>query len=115
MSVLALRRLLWTRQLRNPIGLLMTLAVPVVAIALWATGERKLDRWLDVLLLGWLLVGLVPAALNGRPDRTVEARWRSLPVSTGERWFGAFLAFFPVPMVAGELLTMGALLLRPAT
>ena len=115
MSAFASSRLMWARLRPNAAALLVIAAVPLVCLALWGAGSRDAGRWMQVLLLGWLLIGVVPAALLGRMERSVLARWKSLPVSTGEHWIGAYTALLPVSLVAGELLTVGAWLIGPAS
>lgn len=115
MSAFASSRLMWARMRPNAAALLVFVAVPLVALALWGAGSRDADRWLQVLLTGWMLVGVVPAALLGRMERSVSARWKSLPVTTGEHWLGAYVALLPVSLISGLLLTVGAWLIGPAS
>jgi hypothetical protein len=106
---------MWARLRPNAAALLVFVALPVASLALWGAGSRDAGRWMQLLLTGWLLIGLVPAALLGRMERSVLARWKSLPVSAGEHWIGAFIALLPVTLVAGALLTLGAWLIGPAS
>lgn len=114
MRGLASSRLMWARLRPNASALLLLVGLPVLALLLWGMGSRDTSRWLQVLLLGWMLVGVLPAALLGRMERSVMARWKSLPISGGEHWLGAFMALLPASWIAGALLTVGAGLLGPA-
>lgn len=115
MSAFASSRLMWARLRPNAAALLMIVGLPLVALALWGAGSRDAGRWLQVLLVGWLLIGVVPAAVLGRMERSVLARWKSLPVSAGEHWLGAYTALLPMALVAGLILSVGAWLLGPAS
>jgi hypothetical protein len=111
--LLALSKPFWHRQLRNPVGVLSLLAVPVVIAGIWGGIGGPADRWIGLLLLGWTMGGIIPAALNSRRDETVELRWRSMPVSAAERWLGAFLALLPLPVVTSLLLALVSLWIGP--
>jgi hypothetical protein len=108
-------RLMWARLRPNAAALMALVLLPVAAVLLWGMGSRDGARWVQVLVLGWLLVSVLPAALLGRMERSVLARWKSLPVSTGEHWLGAYVALLPVSLIAGALLTVGAWLTGPAS
>lgn len=108
-------RLMWARLRPNAAALLLLVGVPVLSLALWGAGARDGSRWMQVLLTGWMIIGVLPAALLGRMEHSVLARWKSLPMSTGEHWLGAYVALLPVSLVPGALLTVGAWLLGPAS
>jgi hypothetical protein len=113
MQILALSKPFWHRQVRNPVGVLALLSVPILISAIWALAGGPADRFTGLLLLGWTVGGLLPAALNSRRDDAVELRWRTLPVAAVERWFGAFLAMLPLPLVTSLLLVLLDLLAGP--
>ncbi|MDB5098400.1 MAG: hypothetical protein JWM80_2821 [Cyanobacteria bacterium RYN_339] len=113
MQILALSKPFWHRQVRNPVGVLALLGVPLLISAIWVLAGGPPDRFTALMLLGWTLGGLLPAALNTRRDDAVELRWRTLPVGAAERWVGAFLAMLPLPLVTSLLLVMVDLLVGP--
>jgi hypothetical protein len=113
--LLALSKPFWHRQIRNPVGVLSLLAVPVVIAGIWGWAGGPADRWVGLMLLGWTMGGIVPAALNARRDESVELRWRSMPVGAAERWLGAYLALLPLPLVTSLLLALVGMSLGPTT
>jgi hypothetical protein len=113
MQVLALSKPFWHRQVRNPVGVLALLSVPVLIAAIWVLAGGPADRFTGLMLLGWTVGGILPAALNTRRDDNVELRWRTLPVGAAERWLGAFLAMLPLPLVTSLLLVLVDLLAGP--
>ena len=113
MKVFELSKPFWARKLRNPIGILSVLAMPLLVLAIWKLGGGPASRWESLLLLGWTVSCMVPSALNGRRDEAVEARWRSMPVGAGDRWLGAFLAMFPLALVTAEMLALVGLVVGP--
>ena len=114
MPALASSRLMWARLRPNAAPLLLIVGLPVVALAFWGFGSQEAERWKQVLLIGWLIVSLLPAAVLGRQERSVRSRWKSLPRSSGEHWLGAYFALLPISLVSAEILTVGAWLLGPA-
>lgn len=106
MKVFELSKPFWARKLRNPIGILSVLAMPILVLAIWKYWGGPASRWESLLLMGWTVSCMLPAALNGRRDDNVEARWRSMPVGAGDRWLGAFLAMFPLALVTAEMLAL---------
>jgi hypothetical protein len=113
MQALALSKPFWHRQVRNPVGVMALLSVPVLIALIWRLAGGPADRFTGLMLLGWTVVGLLPAALNSRRDDAVELRWRTLPVASADRWFGAFLAMLPLPLVTSLLLVLVDLLAGP--
>lgn len=114
MPAFASSRLMWARLRPNAAALIVVVGLPLVSLALWGAGTRDAGRWMQMLLVGWLLIGVVPAAVLGRMERSVLARWKSLPLSAGEHWLGAYTALLPMAVAAGVLLTVGAWLMGPA-
>lgn len=104
----------WLRLLKNPTGALLVLASPLLMVALWLFAGGTEERWLAMLLVGWTLTGIVPAAIAGRREDEVELRWAALPVGAADRWVSAFLGVFPLAVIAGELLVVAGLGIGPA-
>lgn len=104
----------WARQLRNPAGTLLLLAVPVLLLLAWRLTGGSTEHWLDLLLLGWLITGVLPVALTGVRDPQLAARWRALPVGSGDRYVNVYGALFPISLVTTELLVLGGLAIGPA-
>ena len=103
----------WIRLLKSPAGALLVLSIPLVMVALWYFGGGGQERWLSMLLVGWTLTGIVPAAIAGRREDEVELRLAALPVGAADRWFSAFIGVFPLALIAGELIVLAGLAIGP--
>lgn len=113
MKVFELSKPFWARKLRNPLGILSVMATPLLVLGIWKAFGGPASRWESLLLLGWTISCMLPAALAGRREEAVEARWRSMPVGAGDRWLGAFLALFPLALVTAEMLAMIGMVTGP--
>lgn len=115
MSFLALARPHWDRSLRQPAGVLAVLVLPLALAGVALVGPAQPDRWQSLMVLGWGMVGVLPATLAAfANDEALEARYRALPIGPADRLLGAFAGQFPVALCASGLLALVALGLGPA-
>lgn len=114
MPSFALSRPFIARQLRDPVGVGLTLAVPILVAGLWHLGALSPERTSVVALAGWIWTGLLPGVITDPDDPTLDLRWRTLPLGAGERWLMAFWIRLPLALIGSELLAALIFLGGPA-